>query len=127
VIAPDDLTGPGWNLAGADVGDAIDRGQAVGAISGQAQATTAGGMQPGPEHGQQGSVTGRKLNRPVIYDNPHCFVIGHLFASLVRFAAIIRAWEGLGNLGDTRALFLTRQGWPENLRSVGGCTLFGRS
>ncbi len=58
-------------LAGAHVADAIDGGQAVGAVAAQAKAAAAGGLNPGAQQGDEQRVTGFEGIRPSIYDESH--------------------------------------------------------
>src|SRR5689334_4702175 len=73
-MATDDRPRSGVDLAGPDVRDAIDLGEAVAAVAGEAQAAAVGGDLPAPEDRDRDRVAVPELDGPPVDDDP---AVGH--------------------------------------------------
>src|SRR6185295_11508294 len=66
----DERPRPGRHLAGPDVGDAVDLGEAVAAVAGEAEATAVTGDLARPEDRDRDRVVPTELDRPAVDDDP---------------------------------------------------------
>ena len=66
----DDRARPRGRLAGPDEGDAIDDGEAVPAVAGEAQRPAASRVLAGAEHRDRERVARADLDRPAVHDEP---------------------------------------------------------
>lgn len=79
LVGDDDLSRFGLGLAGADVGDTVYGGKAVGAVPATAERAAASGVVSGADHGYENGVALLVGDGLIINDECPFLLLGHRF------------------------------------------------